>query len=384
MSATFASTLSGRGYRFVQNIANDAQLYAKEQGFSAKLVLVVRDRGQETLSSTWLIAMRRYLEEQYAMRNYTQINCLLVVFTARLDMYRPSVNALTPVWFVDARQMRPIIFEGQPYDFDGLYAGLQESLASAQAAAQARAAQNYGQGYAGQNYGGGRMYSGQQRRPGFGGGNAGSFFTKEGFRDFVRHQGLCNLSIIAINILVFVFLSIIGSTLDTMFMLEHGAMFPYTVIYEHAYWQMFTSMFLHFGFSHIFNNMLVLFFLGDNLERAVGHWKYLIIYLGGGLIGNVASLAVSLMDSPSDWAVSAGASGAIFAVVGALVYIVIRNHGRLEDLSTTRLLILVGFTLYHGFTSYGVDNGAHVGGLIGGFLLAVLLYRKKKPARTGY
>lgn len=184
--------------------------------------------------------------------------------------------------------------------------------------------------------------------------------------------------LVAINILVFFVLSISGSTTDTTFMATHGAMFvPF--IWQGAWYQLFTAMFLHFGFMHLFNNMLVLFFLGDNLERAVGSIRFLIIYLGGGLIGN----AVTFLEESKtgDFSVSAGASGAIFSVIGALLYVVIRNHGRLEDLSTGRLMLMIGMTLYMGYTSVGVNNLAHLGGLAGGFLLAVLLYHKSKKAK---
>ena len=74
-------------------------------------------------------------------------------------------------------------------------------------------------------------------------------------------------------------------------------------------------------------------------------------------------------------------------MVGALLYIVIRNRGRLEDVTTKRLGFMILLSLYLGFSSSGVDNMAHVGGLISGFILAVLLYHKKKkvgPGRNQY
>ena len=77
-------------------------------------------------------------------------------------------------------------------------------------------------------------------------------------------------------------------------------------------------------------------------------------------------------------AVGAGASGAIFGVVGGLVYAVGINRGRLEDLTSRQLGVMILLTLYHGFTSMNVDNAAHIGGLVIGVLLGVLLYRKPK------
>ena len=80
-------------------------------------------------------------------------------------------------------------------------------------------------------------------------------------------------------------------------------------------------------------------------------------------------------------AVSAGASGAIFGIIGALLYVAIRNRGRIGEISGKGLVFMVVLTLYYGFTSGGVDNMAHIGGLAAGFLMGVLLYRKRKDKR---
>lgn len=74
--------------------------------------------------------------------------------------------------------------------------------------------------------------------------------------------------------------------------------------------------------------------------------------------------------------VSAGASGAVFAAIGALIYIVLINKGHVENFTTRQLVVLAVLSLYHGVTSTGVNNVAHFGGLICGFILGVLLYRK--------
>ena len=84
-----------------------------------------------------------------------------------------------------------------------------------------------------------------------------------------------------------------------------------------------------------------------------------------------------------EWALSDGASGAMFGVVGGLIYVVAVNKGRLEDLNSRQLLVMAAFSLYLGFTSTGVDNAAHVGGLIIGMILAALFYRRpKRPCRA--
>ncbi len=195
-----------------------------------------------------------------------------------------------------------------------------------------------------------------------------------------RPYDICNKVIVALNVLVFLVLDLMGDTESGSFMYGHGAMFPDAVLVDGEWYRLITCMFVHFGIRHVANNMLILFFLGDNLERVLGHVKYVVLYLLSGLGGSALSLIY--MVRTGDYAVSGGASGAIFGVIGALIYIVVRNRGRLENLTARRLIFMAVLSLYYGFTATGVDNLAHVGGLVCGFLLAILLYRKK-PVRTG-
>ena len=188
-----------------------------------------------------------------------------------------------------------------------------------------------------------------------------------------RRPAYINGVLIAVNILYFFWLEFHGSTENAAFMVEHGAMYVPLVVREGEYYRLLTAVFMHFGISHLVNNMVILFVLGDNLERALGKVKYLVFYLICGVGANVFSMVVSIREY--ELAVSAGASGAIFGVIGGLLYVVIRNRGRLEDLSTRQLALFVVCSLYFGFTSTGIDNAAHVGGLVLGFLLAAIFYR---------
>lgn len=192
-----------------------------------------------------------------------------------------------------------------------------------------------------------------------------------------RRPAYFNGVLIAVNILYFFWLEFHGSTENAAFMVEHGAMYVPLVVREGEYYRLLTAVFMHFGISHLVNNMVILFVLGDNLERALGKVKYLVFYLICGVGANVFSMVVSIREY--ELAVSAGASGAIFGVIGGLLYVVIRNRGRLEDLSTRQLALFVACSLYFGFTSTGIDNAAHVGGLVLGFLLAAIFY--KNPGR---
>lgn len=184
----------------------------------------------------------------------------------------------------------------------------------------------------------------------------------------------CTILLAAMNVIVFIVLTSRGMTEDGAFLLEHGAMYVLNVTEQGEYYRLFTSMFLHFGFEHLMNNMVVLVLIGWNLEMEIGKVKYLIIYLISGLGGNLLSAWWEIQTA--DYAISAGASGAVFGLIGTLLYVAIRNHGRVGEISGRGIVFMIIVSLYYGFTSSGVDNMAHIGGLVTGFLLGVLLYWK--------
>ncbi len=197
-----------------------------------------------------------------------------------------------------------------------------------------------------------------------------------------KPEAVCTVALIVVNVAVFMIMTMFGDTEDAVFMLQHGAMYEPFVIQQHEYYRIITCLFLHFGIEHLLNNMVMLGALGWNLELEIGKVRFLVIYFVSGIAGNILSLFYDL--STENPAVSAGASGAIFGLMGALLYVVILNRGRLGRLSGRGMLIMVVLSLYFGFASSGVDNFAHIGGLVSGFILAVILYRKKKTYEGSY
>ncbi len=193
---------------------------------------------------------------------------------------------------------------------------------------------------------------------------------------------MCTTGLIVINVLVFFLLSLRGDTESGYFMLQYGAMYEPLVTDGHEYYRLITSLFLHFGIQHLLNNMVMLGALGYQLENEVGRVKFLLIYFISGIGGNLCSLYWNV--SHGEQVISAGASGAIFGLMGSLLYIVAVNRGRLGRLSGRGMLIMVALSLYFGLTSSGVDNSAHIGGLICGILITVLLYRRKKTDYRQY
>lgn len=140
------------------------------------------------------------------------------------------------------------------------------------------------------------------------------------------------------------------------------------LVWSGTYWQLFTSMFVHFGPVHLLFNVFGLYFFGRINESTFSTPKFLTIYLGSGLLGSVMSL---ILLPPST--VSGGASGAIFGLVGSYVAI---------ERSTQRM----GFALIYAVVIFvqssflpGVNIFAHLFGLVGGFALGLLFISRRKP-----
>lgn len=246
------------------------------------------------------------------------------------------VERLHNVWFIAKDTGRIYIFENQPSQFDGLYEYIDNGVRDWKS-------------------------------------------NKNGFR-----LTPVNMIIVALNVLCFILVIVLNggyaATLDSDTMLRMGAL-SYDTFISGKWYQIITSMFLHFGITHLFNNMILLIYAGCQLEQMVGKMRYLLLYVGSGIVGNAASLWY--YHSIGEYAVSAGASGAIFGVIGALLVILARNRTNNAETTPRRLFFLAFITIYYGMTTIGVDNAAHIGGLIsgifGGFLLSkIAQYGKLK------
>jgi rhomboid protease GluP len=192
---------------------------------------------------------------------------------------------------------------------------------------------------------------------------------------------LINTIIIVINVIAFLILHYTPLFGGEGRMLGKGALSWYYVITEKEYYRILTSMFMHSDFEHLFNNMLVLLFVGDNLERAAGKIKYLFLYFGTGIIAGITSIGYNMWKENGQYLIgnstfSIGASGAIFGVVGAMLFIVAINRGRLEDISTRQMVLFAIFSLYGGIVNTQIDMAAHVGGFLAGILLSAIVYRR--------
>lgn len=177
---------------------------------------------------------------------------------------------------------------------------------------------------------------------------------------------------VILTINIFMYLWSVASTE----ILNWGALTWMHAFKQGELYRLVTSNFLHNGFDHLFNNMIVFVLIGSRLEPIFGRARYVALYMGAGLCGSIVS-AVYYMNM-GEMVASVGASGAIFGLIGAMLWILVKNRGYQKEFYGGGVALMIAGSLYHGFSTIGVDNAAHIGGCIGGFLLAILLYRQDR------
>ena len=187
--------------------------------------------------------------------------------------------------------------------------------------------------------------------------------------------------LIMCNCFIFLLMVIKGLGFDKFYsreLLAWGALFQ-PLVEQGEWWRLFASMFLHGGIWHLFMNMFSLYIGGIFLEQAVGFKSFLFTYLLSGAIAGFSSMWWQATPT-----VAVGASGAIFGLFGMLLALTAFKFFE-DSLKRTILVLLActaGFGLLMGFVTEGIDNAAHIGGLLAGFCSGMFYMRLKRPLRA--
>ena len=190
---------------------------------------------------------------------------------------------------------------------------------------------------------------------------------------------MITLLIILINILVFfVMISLGVDFFNPAAQSIHyfGGTYGPDILHKGEYWRLLTSNYIHIGFIHLLFNMWCLYSIGSELEELIGSNYFMLIYSISGIIGSISSCFINYN------IVGAGASGAIFGISGSLLiigYFVNKNlryHGLRYDYAP--LMIFIIYNTIYGFSVSGIDNSAHIGGLLSGIILGYLVLNIRK------
>ena len=185
---------------------------------------------------------------------------------------------------------------------------------------------------------------------------------------FRPKKPIITYALIAINVVVFI-LSVFNDAILPMFAVNREL-----IVNFNQYYRLFTGMFLHAGILHLLFNMYALYIIGMQLESFLGKAKYLIVYLLSGIGASMLSIFFSN-------SFSVGASGAIFGLMGALLYFGYHYRVYLDSVVKSQIIPLIVLNLILGFTISGVDNWAHIGGLVSGILATMAVGVKYKSTK---
>ncbi|SDN07908.1 rhomboid family intramembrane serine protease [Sediminibacillus halophilus] len=190
---------------------------------------------------------------------------------------------------------------------------------------------------------------------------------------FQHGRPLFTYVLLAVNVLLFFLLERHGSSLNTQTLIDFGAKYNPAIL-QGEWWRIISSMFLHIGFVHLLMNMIALFYLGTAVERLYGTGRFAIVYFLAGITGGLASFAFNTQ-------VSAGASGAIFGLFGSLLYFGVLYKRLFFRTMGWNLLFILALNIAFGVMMPQIDNGAHIGGLLGGFLASAVVSLPGKKKR---
>ena len=183
-----------------------------------------------------------------------------------------------------------------------------------------------------------------------------------------KNDKIMTIILIAINVIMFVLMYIFGhGSENAATLIKFGANMG-TLTKHGDIYRLISCAFLHIGVIHLLCNLYSLFVIGPNVEYFFGKFKFALIYLYSAI---TASLFVLIFQG--DNTITAGASGAIFGLMGALLYFGYTYRGYIGNKLIGSVVSVIVINLFIGFTSPGISNAAHIGGLIGGLVIAYML-----------
>lgn len=316
MTEVYARRLLKCGYQ--QIAKGEAEQFVRQTSDTCYIVQII----QHELSGQQLMQIRTSIQTVYREKTDRRI-LQMTVFCMPNSDFSEELRSLTSecsgIWLFAENEQRIYCYENQPIEFDGLR----------------------------------QVFEGTEDE------------ERKRLPVTIKSVPWITCSIVFINVLCFIVPMLMGWYSQWI---EAGCILGYKTLGCGQIYRLITGMFLHGSWNHLFNNMLVLCVLGLYLEPALGHAIYGIIYMGSGIFAGICSIMVQLM---CDTGASVGASGAIFGLSGALLALVIFWKGEIPGISIRQVVLMCIFSLYNGFITPNVDNAAHIGGLVMGFLMTL-------------
>lgn len=335
--------LQKRFYEELKTNARDVNFYVKvlqkENEESVKLCMLIDNIEEQKVTTQQIQGMAAQIERNLLLKGFRHVDVMCMIFSTESDQTQELLESDIRFWLINVKDKKLVIFDNQPEDYEAIKGPMEYELA----------------------YGAHQQIKRKVRR---------------------RNTRYVTWALVIINIVIFFILNTIGDVYNTSFMLKMGANDWTQTFQEHQYYRLITCMFLHFGIEHLGSNMFMLAVVGNQIETALGSMKFFVVYMISGIGASIVS-SIYYMMSVGEEVVSAGASGAIFGIMGAMAAMAFKDRNKIGSNVGRRMVIILILVVIDGTMSANIDYMAHLGGLIVGFILTMFIY--KEDARyAGY
>ena len=353
------------GYSKISSNLPDYCCYFRIEGQCATACNTMRSGDRFYLSSDEYDMLRSRIRQLFKDKGIDEVHILTLVIAESWENTQKLCRDDPFCWMISSAENRLFVSESQTPDFYGIRAHLEEFLLSIRNG-------DHKDETAGANWNGrgtDKVYGSAADGTSENGAAHKSVISWWRSLSMKEKKSLPWVStvIVVVNVVIFILCCIYGEPLY-----KGGSLSVADIIGDGSYYRLISSMFLHADLNHLVSNMLILFYIGEEVEKKTGHIRFTILYFISGIIGDIFSMGFELYSG--ERYSSVGASGAIFGVIGSLLFIVIVCGGRTDDITLGRITFIIVFSLYSGFTSQGVNNAAHVGGLLGGLAVSFLMW----------
>lgn len=295
------------------------------------IVLVDDINYPQTTDSSIFFSIRESVENTFLLRGYKSVEVLFVIFTKNPFAYRQFAEEGIVFWIADINSKRIISYTDSDEKFDVIKHRLEDYLS-----------------------------------------NEGT--SKLGGKSIFSHPifsyPIFTIVFALINLCIFLYMDLFTNPLNKLTILGNYASEWGQVLNHNEFYRLLTSVFLHFDFSHLANNMISLLAIGYHLEPIMGHFKFMLLYLISGIGASLTSVLYHATENVP--AISAGASGAVFGIFGAYAIYSLFDMMNRRNVSFSKIIVFSVLMLYNGMINESVDNAAHLGGIIFGSIIAFI------------
>lgn len=335
--------LAEEGYLKIPSNLPEFTIYFRMENNYVNVFHVINYRQNLYISEDQYLHLKDKIRELFTEKGVNHIHILSLIISRDLHKARQLYADDTQCWIVDPYESRLVIYENQVNDFYGMKDKIEYFLSHADMRAAETCVQK----------------------------------PKESRISEKKQIPYMTAFLVLVNILIFMICTFTGDLLYNI-----GAFGALDILERKEYYRIFTSMFLHGDINHLVSNMVVLYYLGEAVEKYFGSLRYGLLYLVAGICGALLSMLYEVVSG--SFSSSVGASGAVFGIIGAVFLLVVVHKGYWKQISIGRLLFMLAYSLYSGFVASNINNAAHIGGFLSGTLVAFILWFLQKIKRNIY